>query len=56
MVSSTQWTILYSCCVHKGSDWYSSCLVSVVGAGRLTTGIDVCDTGRAVLVDVDVFR
>ncbi len=28
--------------------------VSVVGCVDVTTGNDVCDTGRAVLVDVDV--
>ncbi len=28
--------------------------VSVVGCVDVTTGSDVCDTGRAVLVDVDV--
>ncbi len=28
--------------------------VSVVGCVDVTTGNDVCDTGRAVLVDIDV--
>ncbi len=40
--------------VYTRVDWYSSCLCQRCWLCRCNTGNDVCDTGRAVLVDVDV--